>query len=218
VSGARVVVLFARVPEVGRVKSRLAAGVGDEAALEIYRYLGARVIDAVEATPSAWQTVVAGTPDWGELAIREWLGDEWRFVAQGAGDLGERMAAVFEAELARGAAAVVIVGTDCPEVDASVVAAAFDRLTMHDAVFGPATDGGYYLVGVAREAGARALPALFSEVPWSTAHTLSTSLARADAHGLSVALLGELADVDTAADWSSWLDRAPDVGEGVFDE
>jgi uncharacterized protein len=217
VSGARVVVLFARVPEVGRVKSRLAAGVGDEAALEIYRYLGARVIDAVEATPSAWQTVVAGTPDWGENAIREWLGDEWRFAPQGSGDLGERMAAVIGAELAAGAAAVVVVGTDCPEVDAAVVTAAFDQLATHDAVFGPAADGGYYLVGIARGAADRALGPLFSDVPWSTDRTLAVTLERAAAHGVSVALLAELSDVDTAADWSAWLDRAPDSGDGVDD-
>lgn len=211
----RALVLFARVPERGRVKTRLAATIGEDAALDAYRRLGACVAESLAASTSdevqgdGWEVVIACTPDDGEPAIRDWLGGSWRVVGQGAGDLGERMAAAIGGRLTEGAGRVVVVGTDCPSLDRTLVAEAFARLDTCDAVFGPASDGGYYLVGVRGEAARRALPALFAGVPWSTSDTLRASLARAAAHGVSTALLAERRDVDTAADWEAWL-GAPD--------
>jgi rSAM/selenodomain-associated transferase 1 len=153
------------------------------------------------------RVVVVGTPDDGAPALHRWLGARWPVEPQGDGDLGARMRRAVARHLDAGAGRVVVVGTDCPEVDARVVRGALARLDAHDAVFGPAADGGYYLVGVRRAAAGRALGALFDEVPWSAAETLAVSLARAGSAGLSVALLPELCDVDTAADWHAWRAR-----------
>lgn len=202
----RALVILARAPELGRVKTRLAAELGAAAALAAYRELGALVVRAV-AEVRHCDVVVAFTPADRESAMREWLGTAPRMEPQREGDLGARMAAAIAARQAAGAAKVVVIGTDCPEVNAAVVEDAFARLDRADAVFGPASDGGYYLVGVRRP-----LPALFDRVPWSSPRTLAATLERAAAEGISVALLEELRDIDTAADWRAW--QASRAGTG----
>ncbi len=200
------ILVFARAPERGRVKTRLAASLGDRAALAIYRALGRRVVRAL--APLGDAVAIVGTPDDAAPALRTWLGARLAVEPQGDGDLGARMRRAVARQLDRGAERVVVVGTDCPEVDATVVADALARLASHDVVFGPAADGGYYLVGVRRGAADRALAALFEDVPWSCAETLRVSLAQAAAAGLAVALLPVLHDVDTAADWHAWRARS----------
>ena len=195
-------VIFARVPELGRVKTRLAAGIGDAAALSAYRMLAERVFAAVRGG-GAYSTTVAFTPDDGERAMREWIGPDLGLRPQGAGDLGDRMAAAIGGALDAGAERVVVIGTDCPDISAASVEEAFALLGTADVVIGPATDGGYYLIGMSRSHSV-----LFERVPWSAADTLRVTLERARAHGISVALLEERADIDTADDWRAWLARA----------
>ena len=203
-----VLVVFARAPERGRVKTRLAASVGEAAALACYRELGRAVVDAVRAPTgeggrAAWRTVVAHTPPDGAPALAAWLDPDGRgalaYEPQVDGDLGARMRAAVERALAAGAPRVVVVGTDCPDVDAAVVGEALAALDAADVVLGPALDGGYYLVGVRHPR-----PEIFAGVPWSTPHTLAVTLQRAQSAGLTVALLAPLRDIDTAADWEAW--------------
>lgn len=205
-----VLVVFARAPELGRVKTRLAAAIGPEAALACYRALGASVVSAVGATHArgSWATVVAHTPADAAGAMAVWLerdpaAPSLAYRAQADGDLGARMRAAVEAAVVAGARRVVVIGTDCPDVDAAVVGAAFAALDAADVVLGPALDGGYYLVGV-RAPASRACAALFTGVPWSAPDTLAVSLARAEAAGLSVAQLAPRRDVDTVDDWRWW--------------
>ena len=132
--------------------------------------------------------------------MREWLGPGVALRPQSGGDLGARMAAAIADAISGGAERVVVIGTDCPDVTPDVVAAAFTRLGAADVVLGPASDGGYYLIGMSRPH-----RVLFEGVPWSSATTLRATLARARAGGLSVALLDERRDIDTAEDWRAWL-------------
>jgi uncharacterized protein len=216
-----VLVVFARAPERGRVKTRLAAAIGDDAALACYRALGAAVVDALRPPVApdgrrAWRTIVAHTPADAAPALAAWLTpahDGLAYEPQADGDLGARMRAAAERAAAGGADRVVVVGTDCPDVDAATVAAALDALGRADVVLGPALDGGYYLVGI-RAPVARACAALFDGVPWSAPDTLAVSLARAAAAGLTVAQLAPLRDVDTEEDWRWWQERlrAADCG------
>ena len=210
-----VVVVFARAPELGRVKTRLAATVGDAAALACYRELGRTVVDAVRhadrSTGAApWRTVVAHTPADAAPALAAWLDPHGAgglaYQPQADGDLGARMRGAVERAIADGAPRVVVVGTDCPDVDAAVVARALAALDGADVVLGPALDGGYYLVGV-RAPADRACAALFEGVPWSAPDTLAVTLARLAAAGLAVAHLTALRDVDTAEDWAWWRGR-----------
>jgi rSAM/selenodomain-associated transferase 1 len=194
-------IVFARAPRHGTVKTRLAADVGDARALAIHRELTERVVGSLRTAADV--LVVAFTPPGAASEMRRWLGDDLTCVEQCNGDLGARLATAVAERFFLGARRVVVVGTDCPTVDADTVARALAALETHDVVFGPATDGGYYLVGMRT-----AQPALFADVPWSSAHTLAVTLERARDAGLRVLLLEEMRDVDTAADWQWHLTRA----------
>lgn len=192
--------IFARHPVLGQGKTRLAHTIGPEAALHVYHELLAHTRAAaagVAATKTLW---LAGEPA-AENAFARWPGYQQR--PQPPGDLGQRMHAAFAEAFAAGAPAAVAIGTDCPELTAAHLTAAFRHLATHDAVVGPALDGGYYLLGT------RALvPDFFQNKPWSTATVLADTLADAARLGLRVAHLASLADVDTAEDLAAWRGRA----------
>ena len=193
--GSTVVAVFAKAPVPGRVKTRLAADIGDSRAVSIYRTLGRGTVDALRQ--GSHRLVVFGAPgDDGSLkAIATWLEHEDLEVRpQSDGDLGRRMAAASAAVLSE-AEAVVIVGTDIPGIDLGTVDEARARLQEHDVVLGPATDGGYYLVGLTRPH-----PGIFEGIEWSTPRVLDQTLERIAALGLSVALLDAKSDVDTVED------------------
>lgn len=191
------VILFTRAPVLGQVKTRLASVVGDAEALAVHRDLGARALAAARGVAGC-EVAVAFTPAGALGLVRDWLGDVV-LQAQAEGDLGARMHAAISAQFAAGAGRLVVIGSDCPALDARGITAAFDALDAADVVFGPATDGGYYLVGLDRPCAP-----LFAGVPWSAPDTLAMSLERARALGLRVALLPPLDDVDTAADLARW--------------
>lgn len=197
--------MFARAPELGRVKTRLASELGAARALAIYRELTERVVRATQQ--SADCVVIAYAPSDAGRAMHAWLGGAPEYAPQGDGDLGDRMQHAFTSRLALGAQRVVLIGTDCPTITADTVAAAYAALDEADVVFGPALDGGYYLIG-AREVH----DVLFRAVPWSSARTLAVSLDRAHEAGLRVALLPPMRDIDTAADWRAHDQRSPDGG------
>lgn len=188
-----VVVVLARAPRLGTVKTRLARDVGDEAALRIYRSLGRRVVD--EARKSGFRTVVAFTPRDAEDEVRAWLGDDAAYTPQPEGDLGERMYTVWREVLDQGAPVACLIGTDLPGMTSDHLTEAFSALKESDLVLGPATDGGYYLIG-----GATPSPSLFRDIPWSTDRVRSMTLERAADSGLSAAQITMLSDVDTVAD------------------
>ena len=191
--------VFARVPALGRVKSRLAAGVGPPAALAVYRELLAITNAAILAAGVPATVWLADTATIVPTAAeaREWAAHA--ICGQPEGDLGERMTAAFAAAFAAGAGRVAIIGTDCPGLRAAHLTEAFAALATADVVIGPATDGGYYLLGMNK-----LQPDLFRNKTWSTDSVLAETLADAHRLGLRVALLPELRDVDTAADLVAW--------------
>ncbi len=198
-SAGPLLIVFAKAPRPGRVKTRLAAGIGAEAALAFYRDTLAAVLGRLDGG-GLWATVLAVTPDGdaGEDAL--WPTATPR-VPQGPGDLGERMGR-FLAGAGR-EAPVAVVGTDIPELGAGHVAGAFGALAAgHDLVLGPAADGGYWLIG----ASAPFPPARVGGVRWSTGHTRADTLR--GAAGMRVALLEELEDVDDVEGYRRWLARA----------
>lgn len=191
--GRLVLLVFAKSPEAGRVKTRLAEAVGADRAARIYRQMGRRVVDQVRGGP--YRTVVCYDPPGAEQEVRSWLGgDGMTFWPQEPGDLGARMAAAFRRAF-RDASRVCVIGTDAPGVGRSAVAEAFRALESADVVLGPASDGGYYLLALDRPR-----PELFRDVPWSTSDVLSVTRERASAAGLRVHLLSERTDLDTGSD------------------
>lgn len=201
VSTQRHLVLFARAPMRGAVKRRLAADIGKDAALAFYRRTLHDVLWRLGRDPR-WTTWLSVTPDSGALQPGLWpTVPGVHLISQGAGDLGDRMARPLHL---LPAGPVVIVGSDIPDVAPHHVRDAFAALGRHDVVFGPAADGGYWLVGAKRS---RPVPrGLFENVRWSTEYALSDTVA-----GLPktarVARLGELDDIDDGAAYHAWRAR-----------
>lgn len=197
----RAVLAFVRAPQAGRVKTRLAATLGAEGALRVYRRLAEHTVREARAVDAELR--IHFTPAAQEQEVRAWLGDGPRYLAQAGGDLGARMEAAFRAAFRDGAERVVIVGSDLPDLSAALLRRAFGALDEHLAVLGPARDGGYYLLGVRMM-----IPGVFDDVPWSTDAVLARTLERMRAAGVEPALLPTLADVDEAQDlpagWAEW--------------
>jgi rSAM/selenodomain-associated transferase 1 len=180
---------MARAPVAGRVKTRIARELGVAAALRFARHNAASLLQRL-AGDARWDTRLALTPD--TAPCRRLMPRGAPIVPQGAGDLGARMQRLIDRAPP---GPVVIVGTDVPGIEPRHVAAAFRLLGRHDAVLGPAADGGYWLVGLKR----RPRPLRpFAGVRWSTAHAFADTLA--NLVGRSVGFAATLGDVDTASD------------------
>ncbi|MFV2051420.1 TIGR04282 family arsenosugar biosynthesis glycosyltransferase [Aliiroseovarius sp. YM-037] len=177
-------------PRPGRVKTRLGKSMGMVPAAWWFRRQVAGLLRRID--DARWDTVLAVSPDHEGMQSRVWPAHLPR-IPQGPGDLGDRMGRVFRT-LAPGP--VVIVGADIPGITRAHIARAFKALGDHDAVFGPAPDGGYWLIGLKR---IRPVPVqLFEGVRWSTEHALSDT--RATLGDCSIALIDTLQDIDTAED------------------
>ncbi len=182
----------------GRVKTRLARGIGRVAAWSFYRRTLAAVSRPLVRDPR-WQCWFAVSPDSAADETRIWPVDCPRF-AQGNGDLGQRMGRVM-ANMPGGP--VVIIGADIPDIRPHHIAAAFKVLGNHDAVFGPADDGGYWLAGLRRRP---FIVPLFKNVRWSTENALSDTIDNLPP-GSKIAYLETLADVDDMSDLQNWRAR-----------
>jgi hypothetical protein len=188
------VIVFARAPLLGAVKRRLAAEIGAAAARRVYVEISASVVRRLR--DRRWRLWLATTPDRFALRGRFWRRGPRRF-GQGRGDLGARME---RALAAFRTGPVVVVGSDIPALAASHIRHALAALGGHDVVFGPAGDGGYWLVGVKEPRLARGL---FRGVRWSGPHALADTRANVPRHR-RVALVDELDDIDDAAAWRRW--------------
>ena len=196
----RKLILFARYPESGRVKTRLIPSLGAEGAAALHRRLVLRTLRTASAACRVANADLEIYFDGGsEKAMQHWLGDGWRYRPQGDGDLGQRMARAFENSFQEGSTATVVIGSDCPALIADLVIAAFGHLSSNRAILGPANDGGYYLVGLSR-----AVPELFRSIAWGTETVLAESLQVLKHIGIKSALLNPLDDLDRPEDLSTW--------------
>lgn len=198
------IVVFVRAPVIGQVKTRLARELGDEGALAAYLELATQCWNTVQSVrrTTGCRTVVAYTPSEGRDAVSAWLTDADAYVEQQGSDLGARMAEAVAGEFNAGAQRILVIGSDCPEISQRVLADAVASLDEADIVFGPTTDGGYYLIGMSA-----LQPSVFANVPCGSEDMLAVTLERAAQAGLRVALLETLSDVDTADDWRAWRTR-----------
>ncbi|MCB2376695.1 TIGR04282 family arsenosugar biosynthesis glycosyltransferase [Hymenobacter sp. BT635] len=187
--------VFARQPELGRVKTRLARTIGDGAALAVYEELLAHTHAVTAELPVRRLVWLAEEKPGGAAPF--WPGYEEHI--QSGLDLGARMQAAFAYSFGQGATAAVIIGTDCPTLSAGHVREAFAALRTHEVVVGPAADGGYYLLGMQR-----LQPAFFQNKTWSTDSVLAELLADARQLNLRVHQLPVLRDVDTEEDLQAW--------------
>jgi rSAM/selenodomain-associated transferase 1 len=190
--------LLARWPAPGEVKTRLSPALPAALACDLYRAMLEDAIAAI-AGAEAEQRFVYGS---GAPAPREGLPvpPGFRVREQAGRDLGERIEHAFADLIVAPDDRAAVIGADCPALDAAMLDDALAALASHDVVLGPARDGGYYVIGLGRQA-----PELFRGIEWSTARVLDQTLGRAAQAGLTVALLPPLDDLDTPEDLVRWI-------------
>lgn len=196
-SSGAILVLFARAPKLGEVKTRLAAAVGEEKALALYR---AFLFDSIElmhrVSPRGIRPAIAwaGSPAEAGAPFADVLGGV-EILEQEGDDLGQRMAATFADLFARGHDRIAIIGADTPSLPVEYLLRAFDLLRDRDIVLGPSSDGGYYLLG------ARAVvPEIFRGMSWGSGKVLDETLKVLKILGLPRVLLPVWRDVDAPED------------------
>lgn len=195
IDGQPAVVVMAKAPRPGRVKTRLCPPLSPSAAARLYGCFLSDTVDLVRAV-KATTPVLAYAP----ASARAFFGSrcpDFFLVRQRGRDLGRRLAGAFATVFAGGAPAVAAIGGDTPTLPAAFISQAIALLTDggRDLVLGPSADGGYYLVGLRAPR-----PDLFDGIPWSTPHVAAETLRRAAQAGLRVACLPPWSDVDTPAD------------------
>ena len=189
-------IIFSRYPLPGKAKTRLIPALGSLEAARLQRRMTERTINAARefARTRSDMDIEVRYTDATAVKMRNWLGGGFRLAAQRGRDLGQRMAGAMNDGFAQGYRRVVIIGTDCPSLSAGDLQDAFDALDSCETVIGPAADGGYWLIGT------RGATNLFEGIQWSTSTVLADTLALAKQQGLSVKLLTEKTDIDTAED------------------
>ena len=182
-------IIFVRNPVLGKVKTRIAATIGDENALAIYKHLlqyTKQIVSLVDVTKHIFYADELNGNDL-------WDGNE-KYLQSGV-DLGDRLKNAFNCVFAKGYSKVIIIGSDCFELTPDILNSAFDKLNRSDIVIGPAKDGGYYLLGMGKPN-----PYLFDNIQWSTNRVLHETIEIMRENNLSFSLLTELNDIDEAKD------------------
>lgn len=199
---SHLVSIFLKAPRPGGVKTRIAHSLGPEAACAIYRELVGQVLLNLRNHPDLELRFTPEDPQ-ATADILTWLRPGWTAHSQGPGDLGQRMANAIRHGLERQYPAVIVIGSDCPEVHSNDIQNAAQALSDGaDVVLGPAEDGGYWLIAAKTD-----VPSLFTGIDWSTERVLQQTLDAAEAAHLKVQQLRTLRDIDTAQDWEAYRKR-----------
>ena len=181
-------IVFVKNIKLGKVKTRLAKSIGNEGAFEVYKHL-------VEITENATQKVKHEKHIYFSNVI---IDEKWpntpKFIQKGA-DLGEKMQNAFEKGFSDGYKKIILIGSDLPDISATIIQKGFDQLNNSEIVFGPAEDGGYYLIGMNKM-----YKSIFENKKWSTKELLKTTLLELENNETKVSLLHKLNDIDTIDD------------------
>lgn len=193
-------IVFVKAPVPGRVKTRLQPPLSGAQAARLYEaFVGDAVASARLCGEAAVEVAYEPHPKRPDLS---WLEEAPAWFPQTQGDLGARLIAAFERAFSAGAGKVVVIGSDCPDLEPDILRQAFERLDDAPAVIGPAEDGGYYLIGLSR-----AMPHLFTKMEWSVGGVLRDTVDRLRLRGDGFRLLPTRRDVDGFADLKSLFNR-----------
>ncbi|TAL37503.1 MAG: glycosyltransferase [Spirochaetes bacterium] len=196
------IIVFIKLPGAVPVKTRLGTEIGNDRAAALYRRFVEDEMEILAA--SGADIIVACDPPGGIPGAELWLGGAFAYAEQGAGDLGERMSAALARAFGMGYGRALLVGSDIPDLPGPMIAQTLSALDSHDAVIGPASDGGYFLVGF----NARSFePRIFADIPWSTETVLAYTTNRLRQYGKSFHLLPAWHDVDSWGDLERLLAR-----------
>lgn len=194
--------VFVKNPELGKTKTRLAKTVGDKKALDIYLQLLRYTKSTLDQIPQDKQVHYSNFVDSDDF----WEEKNYKKSKQCEElDLGKRMEYAFQQNFKYGYEKVIVIGSDCPEITKETLIEAFERLDQNDVVFGPAQDGGYYLLGMRKM-----IPELFSNKKWSSDSVIADSIKDCENLNLSYSLLPTFSDVDLEEDWKKFEDKLKD--------
>lgn len=189
-------IIFTKYPEVGRAKTRLIPALGADGAAKLQRQMTEHTIEQAKQVQMAKTLSVEIHYSGGSKSLlQEWLGRNYALRAQVGIDLGERISHSFTQALQAGIERAIVIGSDCPSLDSSTIIKAFDELANNDLVIGPATDGGYYLIGLGNPH-----PELFENISWGTDAVFAQTMDKATQLGLSKKILQPLDDIDRPED------------------
>jgi rSAM/selenodomain-associated transferase 2/rSAM/selenodomain-associated transferase 1 len=193
-------ILFTRYPEPGTTKTRLIGALGAGGAAELHRRMTERAVGTARElsalTGIAVEIRFVGGDD---SKMRQWLGNDMAYAAQTGMNLGERMDNAFKSGFDQGCDRIVLVGSDCPGLTVDILEEAFQALEHHPVVLGPASDGGYYLIGLKQR-----LSIVFKDISWGTEKVLEETRKALSTLEVPCVLLERLSDVDTPEDLNIW--------------
>jgi len=191
----RCLLFFVKNPEKGKVKSRLAAVIGEDSAVRLYKNLVAQMLATLKE--GTFPFYVCFFPKNAQKSTENWLGTEYRYIPQNGKDLGERMRNGFTGAFQMGFKRVVLIGSDIPDLPLGFIREAFASLRKKDVVIGPAYDGGYYLIGFRDKTFS---PQVFERIAWGTQNVLDETIKKLKSSGREFHTLPYQRDIDTAED------------------
>ena len=191
-------IIFARNPVRGKVKTRLAATMGDDKALSIYQSLLEHTVQITQQLPYDCYVFYADGISKNDV----WPDDLYLKKNQEGNDLCQRMLHAFDTLFQQGYQKIIIIGTDCFELSSFILLDAFTALDEKEVVIGPSEDGGYYLLGMRQF-----FPFLFEEKAWSTDSVYSSTVQQLVIQNIRYEILPILNDIDTEDDWKQYLQQ-----------
>ena len=203
----RVVIVFLRAPEKGRVKTRLSKFLNDTFVLELYKGLVKDTLDVIE---TSGDNALYFWPPGKKEVLQKWLGNKYAFLVQKGDNLGQKMSNAFVDMFKKGYTHALLIGTDIPELSANIITLAYQELQTADAVIGPSDDGGYYLIGFQKSGFSKII---FEGIDWSTTLVLDQTLQAMDRVSIQYRLLPGLNDIDTPKDFDALSCRVKDGGK-----
>ena len=198
-AGRECIILFTRFPQPGRVKTRMIDRLGPQGAAQLHTKMTEQVIcqiqPALQTRKMQLQIYYCGGS---QQEMADWLGRNCTLCIQQGNDLGRRMEHAFAQTIQQGAERILLIGADCPDINADIITSGLEKLNSHDLVLGPTADGGYYLIGLCAPGNKTKI--LFNSINWGTDQVLEQTLIQARKGGLSCTLLPQLHDIDRPED------------------
>ena len=202
----RAIIVFARLPVEGKVKTRLAKEIGDKNSAILYQVCAEHLFKEVKKVKKYDTDLFLFYSDENETGkIKKWVGEDFYFYPQSGENLGTKMLNAFQQIFEKKYSKVIIVGTDVPDIDSTLILNAFMELDNNDFVIGPSHDGGYYLLGMKSPANH-----LFSNIKWGTETVLTSTLEKLNKRKIPFKLLPELIDIDIKKDIIKWHQTVSD--------
>jgi rSAM/selenodomain-associated transferase 1 len=197
------IILFAKYPAPGKVKTRLAKQLGPERAAQLYRNFVLDILDTLRTVDVTLR--IFFEPPGALDEFRTWLGDDYRYVSQTGPALGQRMKNALVHTFAEGFSKAALIGSDLPDLSADFLNLGLRALDKHQALLGPSDDGGYYLIGFSKDA---FLPEAFDNIAWGTDRVFTHTVKILKRHRRKLYVLPRWHDVDTLEDLKSLVARS----------